>query len=419
MDDAAASRTTDTPTTPPAARVAAALSMVALGPVAVLASNGTVPVLGLLALAARRTEWRRTASLFRQWPFAALAVFLGWCLASALWADDSFEAFEAAARHGLVSVAVVVALLAVRRMDAPARALLAKAVLVGMGLMLVLFAVEIATGSGVREVLRGAPLETLTKTSRGSVVLAIMIWPAAAILAFWMRRPLAALALWAAGAAIVFSLNMSASKLAVILATLVFAAAWFRPLWVMRAIQVALVALMLASPLVPRYLLNQATLGEEGQIRLAYSWQHRVQIWQFCERRIAQMPLLGHGFDASRTIEGQDNPLYVLRPIGQPLKTGHVFSLHPHNASLQIWMELGGIGALLAAVLCAGLVGLVRRLSPDPRVQAATLAAAASFLVNASVSFGIWQSWFLASGAMGAAGLVLLAGLVRRDARPA
>jgi hypothetical protein len=75
------------------------------------------------------------------------------------------------------------------------------------------------------------------------------------------------------------------------------------------------------------------------------------------------------------------------------------------------------VGAVLAALAGASLLGLILRLSGDRRVQALAAATAMSFLVNASVSFGIWQSWFLASAVLGAFALVLLAGLVS-PARP-
>jgi hypothetical protein len=50
----------------------------------------------------------------------------------------------------------------------------------------------------VRELLRGAPLKALTKTSRGSVVLAILLWPGLGLLAFWLKRRWLGLGLWLA-----------------------------------------------------------------------------------------------------------------------------------------------------------------------------------------------------------------------------
>jgi O-antigen ligase len=397
------------------ARALAGTVLLGLGPVAVLASNGTVALLAAIALGARLVDLGRAARLAASPGGIACAAFLAWCLASALWAESAFEAAEAGARLALLVAVAFVAVAVARGLDLEGRAFAARCLLAGLAVMIVLFVVEIATGSGVRELIRGAPLNALTKTSRGSVVLAIVLWPGIGLLGLWLKRPAFAVALWVASALVILNLNMSASKIALAGATAMFALAWVRPRVAVRSIQVMVVAAMLLFPLVPRYAMNQATLGMEGQQRLASSWQHRVQIWQFTEGQIAMRPLLGHGFDASRTIAGQDQPLYLLTPAGDAYRIGKLFSLHPHNAYLQVWLELGAIGALLAATMAAWLIGLVLRLSDDRRVQALAAAAVTSFLVNASVSFGIWQSWFLATAALGAVALVLVAGLARKN----
>ena len=71
---------------------------------------------------------------------------------------------------------------------------------------------------------------------------------------------------------------------------------------------------------------------------------HRLLIWSFVGTRISERPALGWGLDSSRAIPGGK---YEIRP-GQAR-----LPLHPHNAALQIWLELGGIGALPAAALIA------------------------------------------------------------------
>jgi hypothetical protein len=167
----------------------------------------------------------------------------------------------------------------------------------------------------------------------------------------------------------------------------------------------------------PRYVLNQANLGIEGLRHLPESWQHRVQIWNLPSNTSAKSrwpapALMPRAPFRART--GRS----VLHPDGSPWVHGKLFSLHPHNAYLHVWMELGAVGALLAAMVAAGLLGLILRLSHDARVQALGAAAATSFLVNASVSFGIWQSWFLATAVLGAFALVLVAGLVPAAPRP-
>ncbi len=115
------------------------------------------------------------------------------------------------------------------------------------------------------------------------------------------------------------------------------------------------------------------------------SWGARVAIWRFAAARIAERPLGGRGLDASRDYPG-------------------VIPLHPHDFALQVWLELGAGGAVLAAAFwwlvflrCAGLR------ARDPALGAAAAAGAAAYLVIGALSFGAWQEWWLALGALAAA----------------
>src|SRR5258708_35758154 len=81
--------------------------------------------------------------------------------------------------------------------------------------------------------------------------------------------------------------------------------------------------------------------------------------------------------------------------------------LHPHDAALQLWLELGAPGAILFA-LFAGLLWLRLGKAPWPRLYAA--AAGGSLFAATAVAasaWGIWQEWWL-----GALGLALFATLV-------
>jgi O-antigen ligase len=83
-----------------------------------------------------------------------------------------------------------------------------------------------------------------------------------------------------------------------------------------------------------------------------------------------------------------------------------VLPLHPHNGALQVWLELGGIGALIAAALAWSLGGAAAR-SRCPPAAAGALASAA---VTAMLSFGAWQAWWIAAMLLAAA---VCAGLER------
>jgi O-antigen ligase len=118
---------------------------------------------------------------------------------------------------------------------------------------------------------------------------------------------------------------------------------------------------------------------------LTVSIYHRAAIWQFVGLRIADKPVLGWGMHASRTMPGGHDT------IGG---SAEKIPLHPHNAPLQIWLELGGIGA----ALMAALLGFLAINCNGPPLRRAVLGATlVTAVVIASLSYGIWQGWWFAT----------------------
>jgi len=118
---------------------------------------------------------------------------------------------------------------------------------------------------------------------------------------------------------------------------------------------------------------------------LINSAQHRVEIWDFTLRRIAEKPLLGWGFDAARHLE----TLY-----SDTSETGRaLMALHPHSVSLQVLLELGSLGA----VIVLGLLCLVamRLDGVSGRARAFGQAAFVAALAISLVAYGAWQNWWL------------------------
>jgi O-antigen ligase len=78
--------------------------------------------------------------------------------------------------------------------------------------------------------------------------------------------------------------------------------------------------------------------------------------------------------------------------------------LHPHNAALQIWLEAGGIGAALTSLFVLLALSTAARRWPLSRPgAAASLSFAVAALLIAGLSYGIWQTWWLATLWLGAA----------------
>jgi O-antigen ligase len=120
----------------------------------------------------------------------------------------------------------------------------------------------------------------------------------------------------------------------------------------------------------------------------------RVEIWKRFGEAVWQKPLLGAGFGVSPTFANQGG-----RQDGVPDEPSAVVLWHPHNALLQIWVELGAVGAALAGLI-AGLL-LSRIASLPGEYQAVSLALVAAVAAVSLVGHGAWQGWWPA--AIGAA----------------
>ena len=222
--------------------------------------------------------------------------------------------------------------------------------------------------------------------AQATYALALMYWPAA----LWLRRqhwrvPLALLTAGAWLSPVLLSAMAPAAALALSgLALLLARAAPRRGALVLGGGMAA--AVLLAPWLL---LLLQGPL-EGLRPAVGASWAARIDLWLATAGEIAARPWLGWGLDASRTFD------FML--------------LHPHSAPLQLWLELGAAGALLAAgfwFLLLRRAGRDGEADPGGAGQAA--ATAVVYFVVGALSFGVWQEWWLALGALAATWAALAA----------
>ncbi len=366
-------------------------------PLGVVAPKALVPLLFIAAIwqfgqGWRDGHWRR--------PFqginAVLAGAIGvWALLSCLWALDGAAGLTTFAKLAGVLLATLVMLDGVRQVEAEDSGYLFRVLAGTFVLAAILLGFETISEAAGHEwlVWRGDRAEfDLTVLNRSGALLQLAAWPAALVL--WRRGHgvLAGLAILAALAVLLLGVS-SANKAAALVALAAAVAAWFLGQRFLRLLAFVLAVGVLAAPVFPTTLLAPQDLARHFDVA-QYSGLHRLHIWHFTARRIAEAPVMGWGLDGARRIPGGDAKL----PGG-----GNVMSVHPHNASLQIWLELGAVGALLAALLVAGLCRRAAALTHRADRAAAT-GLLLSALTVANLSFGIWQTWWLA--ALGLGGIV-------------
>jgi O-antigen ligase len=142
------------------------------------------------------------------------------------------------------------------------------------------------------------------------------------------------------------------------------------------------------APLIAAALPRAEDIGRSAH--LYNSFQHRLVIWHFTVDRIAEHPWFGWGTEASRDIPGGEDEAEVVIQAEPPERHHYQYlPLHPHDAPLQAWLELGVPGGILLAALAWVVMAAIAQ----PLATGAVVAAA----VVGGAGYGMWQSWWQAT----------------------
>lgn len=338
---------------------------------------------GLLSLGALRIgEQDRPAAI-------AVLVLVAWAMASMAWSPFTPTDFERATGFKLIAQGALYWALfrAAGSMTPGLRTAVLRILAWGMAALGLVLLIEALTGAALYQALRQAiddpirPDLAVKNVAQGAFVLAVLA-PAAAVAGWrtgggvWAALPIAA-GIVAAG----FGLKADAPVIALVGSLAVGAAVWRWPAMAPRVVAGLAAFVFLATPWL---MLGARKLGwfQALEASVPLSWSMRMGYWRHSVDWILEEPFRGWGLDASRMF-------------------GPGIALHPHNGPLQVWMELGLIGATAAAVfwfvVIARQAGKGRDLG-----RAAAVGTAVAYLTFACVSFGVWQEWWLALGAVAA-----------------
>ncbi|HEY1433508.1 MAG TPA: O-antigen ligase family protein [Stellaceae bacterium] len=316
---------------------------------------------------------------------APSAMLLGglvlWGAASALWSVNPTRSLVVAARLAGLFAAGLALAAGAGLVAAPRR--LTFLLLVGMGFGVAMVAIELATAGALSSLFSNRSYRP-TQLNQASISFALLVLPASALLISRGQLVLASL-LAAATALTVYGLAGTAAK-AVLPAGLAMGLLFYRlrPLITRLALVISVIAII-AAPLTFTRLERLHGLGEAAD-SFKISAGHRLLIWSFAGDRIAEKPLTGWGLDSSRVMPGGDDPI----------RLGETWMpLHPHDAALQVWLELGAPGAVLFALLIAIAWSALARVEWPPLFTAAAGASLAIAFVGCLATYGMWQEWWL------------------------
>lgn len=362
--------------------------------------TGLLCLMGALCLPALRvTDEDRPAAVL-------LLLILVWAAMSAAWSPfhPSKANNNTALKLALQLPLYWSAYCGARRADPGLKRLALKVLAWGTALLALVLLAEFATDAAIYERLHVALYEPIRHDlAEVNVAHSTFILMLLAPLAFGAglrtgATPWLALLMIAGAVAPGLRFKAEAPTVAAVVAVSMFLGAWRWSRAGPRILAAGAAIYVLGAPLVILGL-RAAGVYEPLQRQVEESWSMRLSFWAHAVDWLKDHPIRGWGLDASRTF-------------------GPGIILHPHDGALQVWLELGAVGA----VLCAAFwVVTLRRLErPLSNVTGASVtAAAAVYLLFGALNFGAWQEWWLALGALVAVGGVLLAGAApsRRAAR--
>ena len=404
----------------------------ALPPLGVLAHKALAPLALLTALAAlpllHATRWRAPRSM-RILALPAIAA-LAWCWASALWSIDPGLALARAAKLTGITVIGAILFAAIVDLPEPRRCQVGAALVFGVAAALLLITIDLALGGGLRQALRDVPsYYGMASLNNGTTLVVLLVGPAIVWLWRFGAAPGRAIWRWLApvpvAVCVYLLMNLESQSAAAAFAAgaVTFVVVAAAPKIIARLMAVGVAVVIMAAPSLVLAVFDARVGLDDKVMRRLPEWFdglssttiHRLYIWDFSVERILERPLLGWGLDSSRVMPGRDVMITEVNSDLPPTIYGQmqVLPLHPHNAPLQIWLELGLPGAVLFALISGGLLyGVAGRTGNrlGAGVAAAVLVMA---LALSSMSYGIWQTWWLAALWFAAA---LTAVTVRRPA---
>jgi O-antigen ligase len=246
--------------------------------------------------------------------------------------------------------------------------------------------------------------------NRNATLLILLLWPVLLLAVNQqntIKRRAAILLIVCASA---FSILLSASQtaqVALFLSTLVFTGALYLPRLTHGVIVGAwCIATLFAVPLASA----PYELGLNRSEWVFRNARDRMDIWQYTARQVSKAPIFGAGIRSTRIISKELQSKAITEPgDATPLRR---LGIHAHNHYLQIWFELGAVGAVLFMLLGLVLLWKIRALAQNIRPYATAGFTAACIV--AAFGWGLWQTWLLAGYSLSAIFLIFAMEFAKR-----
>lgn len=373
-------------------------------PLAVFAPKGIAVLFSAVAVCTVFGYWKSFRESFlkiiKQPIIMGIGALIVWSYASSLWSVDPGNSLFSAAQLMMWGVCGVCVTAAFETVTGLSKCRARWYFVVGMGAGLILLTLEYVTNGFITRFFTGFDF-SITRLNRAATVLSLLAFPFLWILwtmvhSLSMSRKIGIFGiLYAWIFLLLFSLDCDTAKVAFWASTAVFAVVLWRQKWAAWGMMGLLGLVIMTAPLGPKTLLKPDFFVPIAQhFTQKFSFYHRIYIYDFVAKKIDDHPVIGWGFDGARhaSFAVEKRPHLMAPEQDMPL-----VPIHPHNAALQVWLELGFVGAALFCFILLCLPWMILRRGKTKSDGAAAFSALTSGLISAFVSFGIWQHWWLSS----------------------
>ena len=364
--------------------------------IAVYAPKGMVLLVGTAAVALLFDQGVRKD--LRATPLPPILVvslpLIVWSLIAVNWSPSPAKALRLWGSIMLLLAAARILNAGVAQISDSDRHRMKSALILSAGLFIVLVGIENITEGFIVKILKGTRGKGIDDykawLAPGNTIMAVCAWPMIGAVASRTNIYVGATMFAAITILTVFGFS-DAAVLAMVVSGLVLALVLWGKRWALAGIAALSFVGAVATPFLIqaiRWSGIREIFGVKSSFPVTPS--HRWVIWKFTSSRIMDHPFRGWGFNSSRSIPGSSGHAY-----GQ--QYAEMLPLHPHNGSLQIWLELGLVGALAFALIIAAAPYQARRISNNWRETAILMGVVAAYMTLGQLSFGVWQNWWIAT----------------------
>ncbi len=347
----------------------------------------------------------------KRWPLkftTSIVVILtltAWSAISSVWSIDGVHSLSAAFRLLLAATTLIILSEAAGRLKSSEKHLLLRCIAYGAitGVSVTILsigAIHLHTLWIQKTEMAAHELHAL---NRNASVIVIFLWPWSLAIIKTLGRS-TAFAFVVLAAAALMLLSPSAPLIALCCAGLSFLVAWYSPKFAKFTLASVYLCSIIAIPFLGIIVPHAVTMLTEHMADPT-ALVHRLIIWQFSSERILENPILGWGLNSARILPGGSQELAIgtTHTEGTTI-LGQALPLHPHNALIQIWLELGLVGLVIFSALFALLLTTIPN-NKDGRIACCTYISVitAGFVIS-QLGFGFWQGWWL--GTLGIAAIL-------------